>query len=238
MNHIPVVHAARVAAVLLAVTGCEKRELNEAPTSAPVSAELRQAAPTETSSEQSKNGESARLGQPAPAFTLDDLDGKPVRLADFKGRTVVLEWFNPQCPFVKLSHTKGSLKGLAERYADKGVVWLAINSAAEGRQGHGAEKNRQAAKEFKMHYPVLLDESGQVGRAYAATNTPHLFVIDPQGVLVYQGAIDNSPDGEGESPTGGELVNYVAQALDELSAGKPITVASTKAYGCGVKYGD
>lgn len=238
MSHIRAISVASLAAVLVLFTGCEKNEPKEAPTAAPVSAELRQAAPAETTSEQTTASRVARVGEPAPPFTLHDLDGKAVSLSDYKGKTVVLEWFNPGCPFVKLSHTKGSLEGLAARYAEQGVVWLAINSAAEGRQGHGAETNRRAAQELGMSYPVLLDESGQVGRAYAATNTPHLYVIDPQGVLIYQGAIDNSPDGEGGSPSGGKLVNYVSEALDALAAGNPVSVASTKAYGCSVKYAD
>ena len=159
-----------------------------------------------------------------------------MRLADFKGKTVVLEWFNPGCPFVKLSHTEGSLKGLAKERSKAGVVWLAINSGAEGRQGASVEENKQGAQAFGIDYPILLDREGTVGKAYGATNTPHMFVIDPEGRLVYGGAIDNSPDGEGKSPTDGKLVNYVAQALDELAAGKPVSVPETKAYGCSVKY--
>lgn len=179
----------------------------------------------------------ASLGAPAPDFTLNDLAGKPVRLADYKGKTVVLEWFNPECPFVKLSHTKGSLKGLAEKHAeDTSIVWLAINSGGPGKQGHGVEVNTQGAATFGMKHPVLLDPEGKVGKAYGATNTPHMFIIDPKGTLVYSGAIDNSPDGEGQSPSGGALVNYVSQALDELKQGKAVSVPKTKAYGCGVKY--
>lgn len=180
----------------------------------------------------------ATVGQPAPDFTLKDLDGKEHALASLKGKTVVLEWFNPGCPFVKNSHGKGSLKGFASRVTAQGdVVWLAINSGAPGKQGAGVDANRQGAKDLGVSNPILLDEDGKVGKAYGATNTPHMFVIDPKGTLVYAGAIDNSPDGEGESPEGGTLVNHVAQALDELAAGKPISVPTTKAYGCSVKYG-
>jgi peroxiredoxin len=183
-------------------------------------------------------GSGAAIGQPAPDFTLKDLDGKEVSLASLKGKTVVLEWFNPGCPFVKNSHGKASLKGFAKKATAKGdVVWLTINSAAPGKQGAGAEANREAAKTFGIENPILLDEDGKVGKAYGATNTPHMFVIDPKGTLVYAGAIDNSPDGEGESPEGGKLVNHVEQALAEIAAGKPVTVSRTKAYGCGVKYG-
>jgi peroxiredoxin len=180
---------------------------------------------------------SAEVGKPAPDFDLKDLDGKPVHLATFKGKTVVLEWFNPGCPFVKAAHTKGSLRDTAKRAVDKGVVWLAINSASSGKQGFGVEANKEAAQKFGLTHPILLDDGGDVGHAYGATNTPHLFVIDPQGTLVYAGAIDNSPDGEGESPEGGKLVNYVDAALADLGAGRRIATSRTKAYGCSVKYG-
>jgi peroxiredoxin len=178
----------------------------------------------------------ADLGQPAPDFKLKDLDGKEVSLASFKGKTVVLEWFNPECPFVKNAHTKGSLVDTAKRAQKKGIVWLAVNSGAAGKQGTGVEKNKAAAKSFSMEHPVLLDEGGTVGKAYGATNTPHLFVLDAKGVLVYRGAIDNSPDGEGASPQGGKLVNYVDAALDDVGANRAVKTPDTKAYGCSVKY--
>ena len=179
----------------------------------------------------------AEVGKPAPEFALKDLDGKEVRLSSFKGKTVVLEWFNPGCPFVKAAHTKGSLKESAKRNTKNGVVWLAINSGAPGKQGAGADANREGAKSFGMDHPILLDEGGTVGKTYGATNTPHMMVIDPKGTLVYRGAIDNSPDGEGESAPGGKLVSYVDAALADLGAGKPVTTTETKAYGCSVKYG-
>ena len=178
----------------------------------------------------------AEVGKPAPDFALKDLDGKEVRLSSFKGKTVVLEWFNPGCPFVKASHTKGSLKDAAKRSTAKGVVWLSINSGAQGKQGFGASANREGAKTFSMDNPILLDEAGTVGKTYGATNTPHVMVIDDKGTLVYRGAVDNSPDGEGESPTGGKLVSYVDSALGNLAAGTPVSPSETKAYGCSVKY--
>lgn len=178
----------------------------------------------------------AELGKPAPDFTLKDLDGKDVSLASFKGKTVVLEWFNPECPFVKAAHGKGSLVDTAKKQQAKGIVWLSINSGAPGKQGAGVEKNKAGVKTFAMENPVLLDESGAVGKAYGATNTPHLFIVDAGGNLVYRGAIDNSPDGEGKSPQGGTLINYVNAALDDLAAKRPVKTADTKAYGCGVKY--
>lgn len=178
----------------------------------------------------------AEIGAPAPDFTLKDLDGKTVKLSDYKGKTVVLEWFNPGCPYVVNSHTKGSLVDAAARHAKNGVVWLAINSGAPGKQGAGVETNREAAKKWNMKHPILLDESGEVGKAYGATNTPHMFVIAPDGKLIYAGAIDNSPDGEQGAPTGGKLVMYVEEALKALADKKPVTTAKTKAYGCTVKY--
>jgi peroxiredoxin len=178
----------------------------------------------------------AAVGAAAPDFALQDVDGNTVKLADYQGRVVVLEWFNPDCPFVKASHTKGSLVGTAGKQVDKGVVWLAINSNAPGKQGNGVERNREARKAYGMSHPVLIDEDGRVGRAYGATNTPHMFVIDRQGKVAYRGAIDNSPDGEGQSPQGGKLVNYVEAALDDVAAGRPVRTAETKAYGCTVKY--
>jgi peroxiredoxin len=178
----------------------------------------------------------ASVGAPAPDFTLTGIDGKAVTLSSFKGKTVVLEWFNPGCPFVRKAHTVGSLKDDAARATADGVVWLAVNSAASGKQGFGADANRKVAAEYGMTHPILLDEDGQVGRAYGATNTPNMYVIDAQGTLVYRGAIDNSPDGEGQSPTDGKLVNYVDEALAALEAHQPVKVPETKAYGCGVKY--
>ena len=178
----------------------------------------------------------AAIGKEAPDFTLPDIDGKSVRLADFRGKVVVLEWFNPECPFVKASHTKGSLVTAAAKHVAEGVVWLAVNSGAPGKQGAGAEKSRAGRESFGLKHPVLIDESGAVGRLYGAERTPHMYVIDEKGVLVYRGAIDNSPDGIGESPSDGKLVKYVEEAVHALLGGKSVTVAETKAYGCSVKY--
>ena len=178
----------------------------------------------------------ADLGKPAPGFTLSDLDGKPVKLADYRGKVVVLEWFNPGCPFVRASHSKGSLVDAAAKASARGVVWLAINSGAPGKQGYGVEVNRAAAKEWSLAHPILVDETGATGKAYGATNTPHLFVIDAAGRLAYRGAVDNSPDGERGAPEGGALVEYAAVAVEDVRAGRPVRVTSTKAYGCSVKY--
>ncbi len=178
-------------------------------------------------------GAAAQLGAPAPGFTLTATDGTTHTLSSYAGRTVVLEWFNPGCPFVQHAHGRGGvLDGMARRYEDDGIVWLAINSNAPGTQGHGVSLNRDAAKGWALDHPVLLDEKGTIGRAYGATNTPQMFVIDPKGVLVYRGAIDNRPMGKGE----GSPVNYVEKALADLDAGRAVATAETKPYGCSVKY--
>jgi peroxiredoxin len=174
----------------------------------------------------------AKIGEMAPDFTLTDTDGKTVKLSDFKGKTVVLEWFNPECPFVLKHHQKfHTFNDLYTQYNSKNVQFLAINSSAAGMQGAGKDMNKTKKEEFKMQYPVLLDEAGTVGHMYGSKNTPTCFVIDKDGKLVYRGAIDNndSPDKAGDK-------NYVKMALDEVLAGKTVTESSTKAYGCGVKY--
>jgi len=172
--------------------------------------------------------DSATVGSKAPAFSLLDQDGKTVRIEDYAGKVVVLEWVNPDCPFVKRHAAAGTMRDLASRYADKGVVWLGINSTHY--------MNASASAAFRtassLPYPILVDSGGEVGRAYGARTTPHMFIIDARGVLVYDGAIDDDPRGsnaEGSS-------NYVARALDELLEGKTVTVTSTTAYGCSVKY--
>lgn len=182
------------------------------------------------------SGTKAQVGKPAPVFTLLDTEGNRVRLDQFKGKRVVLEWFNPACPFVKASHAKGSLRGEAAKVTAKNVVWLAINSSAPGSEGTGVQKSAEWKTKYSLAHPVLLDPSGEVGHAYGATNTPHMFVIDEKGTLVYRGAIDNSPDGEGESPESGQLVNYVDAALNDLASGRSLATRETKAYGCSVKY--
>jgi peroxiredoxin len=230
--------------VLAVVTASCSRSGNPAPTESTTEPATNAAAKPATGAEVVKANATppsalpnADIGKPAPDFTLPDLDGHPVKLSDSLGKLVVLEWFNPGCPFVNKTHTVGQLKELAKKETASGVVWLAVNSAAPGKQGYGADANRAGKAHFNLTHPILLDESGAVGHAYGAAHTPHLFVIDTKGVLVYAGAIDNSPDGEGESPTSGKLVNYVEQALDDVRAGKPVQTPRTEAYGCGVKYG-
>jgi peroxiredoxin len=177
----------------------------------------------------------AELGKPAPDFELKDVDGKAVKLSDYKGKTVVLEWFNPECPYVVYAHTKGPLKGLDAKTATDGVVWLAINSSAAGKEGSGAEKNKKMRKEWNMAATLLIDEEGVVGRMYGAKSTPHMYIVDSKGNLAYRGGLDNAPMGKVDTE-GTEPVNYVETALAELKAGKAVSKSETKAYGCGVKY--
>lgn len=222
------------AALLIAlfVSACSQTSTSPAPGASAV-AEDKQGGSTAKPAPAANAG-GPEVGKPAPDFTLPDLDGKTVQLSQFKGKTVVLEWFNPDCPFVKANHTKGSLKGMAKRFADKGIVWLAVNSSAAGKQGHGADVNRKGKETYGMDYPILLDEKGEVGKMYGARTTPHMYIIDPQGVLVYKGAIDNTPGSDPEPED--KVVNYVETALGELSAGKPVTTKETEPYGCSVKY--
>lgn len=188
---------------------------------------------------------STAIGKPAPDFSLQDTAGKTVKLSALRGKTVVLEWFNPDCPFVRYAHTEGPLKDFAKRVSNDKLVWLSINSNAPGKQGHGADRNRQAKTEYGISNAVLLDETGKVGRAYGAIKTPHLFVIDARGVLIYRGGLDNAPIGKvdserphlpGGAPDAYEA--YLQNALSDLAASKPVRMPDTPPYGCTVKYGD
>lgn len=177
----------------------------------------------------------ATAREPAPDFTLPDLDGRPVSLSSFKGKTVVLEWFNPGCPFVVYAHGEGPLKEMGKKATDAGVVWLAINSGAAGKEGAGVPANREAARNWNIGYPVLIDADGKVGKAYGAKSTPHMYVIDPAGNIAYKGALDDAP--RGRAPTAGG-VNYVEKALAAVAAGTPVETPETAAYGCSVKYAE
>ncbi len=176
----------------------------------------------------------AEVGKVAPAFELVSAAGEKVTLKSLRGKTVVLEWFNPDCPFVKLAHGKGPMKKIAKAHLDAGGVWLAINSGSSGMQGHGKERNLKAAKDYQLIYPILLDETGQVGKAYRAARTPQIFVIDGQGILRYAGALDSTRGGGYDE----NYTNYTAEALKAVSEGKTVETASTKAWGCSVKYGN
>ncbi|MGO8703726.1 MAG: thioredoxin family protein [Candidatus Brocadiia bacterium] len=178
---------------------------------------------------QAQNGPaSAPARKPAPGFTLTDQKGNTVKLSDFKGKVVVLEWTNPDCPFVQRHYKAGTMAMLAKAYAPRGVVWLAINTTYYMDRAKDAD---WAAKQ-QIAYPVLGDHDGKAGKAYGAKSSPHMFVIDANGNIAYQGAIDN--DANGEKKEG--AVNYVALALDAVLAGKPVAIPATKPYGCSVKY--
>ena len=176
-------------------------------------------------------GPAQARGKQAPQFELDSFDGRTIRLSDYKDQIVVLEWINLECPFSRYHHeTVQTMANLAKKYREKGVVWFAVNSTNHTT----VEANREFAQKQKLPYPILDDRSGQVGRQYGARNTPHMFVIDKNGVIVYEGAIDNAPLGKSEPGAG--TVNYVDKALTELLAGQAVSTPTTPPYGCTVKY--
>ena len=189
-----------------------------------------------TVSAQNTAPKSATVGQPAPNFTLQGSDGKTHSLADYKDKFIVLEWTNPNCPFVHKFYDSGTMQKLQKEETAKGVVWLRINSSAPGHDGFQTAAEIAAyEKEHQVASTVsLLDPDGQVGHTYGARTTPHMFVINPKGVLIYAGGIDNKP-----SPNPDDIAtatNYVTAALDEAMAGKPVTTPTAPPYGCSVKY--
>ena len=178
----------------------------------------------------------AKVGQPAPAFELVDSTGKTRSLAEFAGETVVLEWTNHGCPFVQKHYGSGNIPAQQRDAVADGVVWLSINSSAPGQQGHvdGAKAEQIRSKTGSAQTAYLLDPSGDTGRAYGAKTTPHMYVIDPEGVLRYAGGIDTIP-----SPNPADIAKatqLVPQALAELAAGKAVSVPVARPYGCSVKY--
>lgn len=186
----------------------------------------------------SLNAFALTTGETAPDFTLKGLNPKmkDVKLSSFKGKTVVLEWLNHGCPFVRKHYDSGNMQSLQTKYTGQNVIWLSVISSAEGKQGYvdekGALKDKMDNKSGATD--ILLDPTGKVGQLYGAKTTPHMYIIDKAGTLVYQGAIDDQPDTDkGSIPA---AKNYVAAALEELAAGKKITAHTTKSYGCSVKY--
>jgi peroxiredoxin len=175
-------------------------------------------------------------GQPAPNFRAVDTTGKPVSLADFKGKYVVLEWNNPGCPFVQKHYDSGNMQALQKRYGADNVAWLSINSTAESSSDYMPPAKLSAW--FKQHNAaptaVLMDPSGEVGRAFGAKVTPHMYVIDPNGTLVYAGAIDDKRSTNVADVK--TATNYVVAALTEAKSGKPVAKATSNAYGCTIKY--
>ena len=177
-----------------------------------------------------------KLGAPVPDFSLSGADGKTHSLGQYKGKYVVLEWFNPGCPFVKKHYESQNMQKLQKRAAGKDVVWLTIDSSAKGNQGYlTPETARKQITDWKMQpTALLLDPDGKVGHAYDATNTPHMYVIDPSGKLIYSGAIDDKPTANPADIKG--ATNYVRAALEASMTDKPIATPRSRAYGCSIKY--
>src|SRR5438045_2862144 len=176
------------------------------------------------------------VGSGAPEFSLPDASGKTHSLSQYKGKYVVLEWFNPECPFVKKHYGSDNMQKLQQEYTGKGVVWLTIDSNAPGTEGNlTAEQAQKVMASWKTHQTaLLLDPESKVARSYGAKNTPDMIVISPEGKIVYEGAIDSKA-----TPNPADIpnsTNYVKAALDESLAGKPVSTSQTKPYGCSVKY--
>lgn len=178
----------------------------------------------------------AKVGEKAPEFKVSDINGKAHQLSDFKGKFVVLEWMNEGCPFVKKHYESNNMQKLQKEFTGKNVVWLTVVSSAKGKQGHWtADQAKAKVKDWKIaSSAILLDEDGKMGKAYGAKVTPHMFVINPDSNIVYNGAIDSNDSSDASDiPTS---TNYVAEALNSSMAGKPVKVSTSKPYGCGVKF--
>jgi peroxiredoxin len=178
----------------------------------------------------------ATVGQPAPAFTATDSQGRTHNLSDFRGRTVVLEWTNADCPFVQKFYSGGDMQKLQAEARQQGVVWLTVNSGAPGKQGHvtPAQANAKMKAQGFNSTAYLPDPDGTIGRAYGARTTPHMFVIDREGTLVFAGGIDNIPTANPADI--GKAQNFVRAALADLAAGRPVATPTARPYGCSVKY--
>ena len=178
------------------------------------------------------------VGKAAPDFRASDVNGRAVSLSDFRGKTVVLEWNNPECPTVKKHYESGNMQKTQDEAAAAGAVWLTINSSAEGEQGHmtPAQAKALTAGQQSRRTAYLLDPEGEIGRLYGAKATPHMYIVNSAGTLVYRGAIDDRPTQDKADIA--DSRNHVLAALGELKAGKPVSVATSRAYGCNVKYKD
>ncbi len=179
----------------------------------------------------------AEVGKPAPEFTAKDTNGKDVKLSDLKGKIVVLEWTNPECPYVVKHYETKNMQALQEELTKGGdVAWITISSSAKGKQGHMTpeQANAYIAAQGSKETARILDEDGTIGKLYAAKTTPHMFVVNKDGVLAYAGAIDDNDSFKHDTVKGAK--NFVRTAVEELKAGKAVTTASTKPYGCSVKY--
>jgi peroxiredoxin len=178
------------------------------------------------------------IGQPAPAFAATDASGKPVSLADYRGRTVVLEWVNPECPYVRKHYDSGNMQATQKAATSKGVVWLSVNSTYAGHVDFkpASEMTAWIQRQGAAPTATLMDSEGKIGRAYGARTTPHMYVIDAKGTLVYAGGIDDRPSANPADVKGAK--NLVNAALVDVLAGKPVAQSVTRPYGCSVKYAD
>ena len=178
----------------------------------------------------------AKVGDPAPDFTAPSTKGTPVSLGEYKGKIVILEWTNHECPYVRKHYESGNMQALQREATGQGVVWLTLISSAKGEQGYvsAAQADELTATRKATPTAVLLDEKGTVGHLYGATNTPHMYVVDKAGMLVYAGAIDDRPTTRRADVQGAN--NYVRAALESVAAGQPVKTPVTRAYGCTVKY--
>ena len=176
------------------------------------------------------------VGQAAPEFTLKDAAGKTVKLSDFRGKYVVLEWTNPNCPFVRKHYDSGNMAATQQDVVGQGAVWLSINSTAKTSYEYMEPARLVAWQQARKVQPTatLMDEDGVAGKAYGARTTPHMYIVDPQGRLAYAGGIDSIPSANPEDVR--KAVNYVRQGIAEASAGKPLSAATTRPYGCSIKY--
>lgn len=186
----------------------------------------------------SASAEVAAIGKAAPQFTLKNAKGAEISSQSFGGKIVVLEWFNPGCPFVKKFYANGDMQKFQKEVREKGGVWLVINSSAPGKQGHISQEDADdTMRELNMEAnELLLDPTGAVGKSYRAQTTPHMFVIDANGALAYAGALDSTPSTRSSDISAS--TNYVLSAVEALVAGKPVSPSDTAPYGCSVKYAD
>jgi peroxiredoxin len=180
-----------------------------------------------------------KIGEKAPDFPMKGTDGKEHKLSDYLGKTVVLEWFNHDCPFVKKHYDKSvkNMQSLQKNATDDGVIWVSINSSAQDKQGYLTTEEAIGISAEKAAHPsvILLDANGKIGKLYGARTTPHMFIIDKAGIIRYMGAIDSTPSTDASDISASK--NYISQALAEIKAGKPVSEPVTEAYGCSVKYG-
>jgi peroxiredoxin len=183
-------------------------------------------------------GWAAQVGQPAPDFTATDSNGKVHKLSEYQGKYVVLEWTNRGCPYTQKHYNSGNMQRLQREWTNRGVIWLTVASSAPGKQGNvtASEENAYLKQVNAVPTAVLLDPSGALGHLYDAKTTPDIFIISPNGVLIYSGAIDDRPSTDLSDVNGAK--NYVSLALGEATSGKPVSNPATRPYGCSIKYAD